>query len=77
MLGCELERAQLPICLFPIVDAASRRVLIWAVRASKVSPPLLDLLGNRGTLVNQQLFSLPADFTFHSFTMMKSHAGME
>lgn len=57
MLGCELERVQIPICLLPVADAASRRVLIWTMRAGNVLPPLLDPLGDRGTLVNQQLFS--------------------
>lgn len=62
MLGCELEWAQTPICLLPVVDATTGRVLIRPVRAGNVSPPLLDPLGNRRTLVNQQLFSSPAGF---------------
>lgn len=51
MLGCELEWVQIPISLLPVVDAASRRVLIQTVKAGNLSLPLLDPLGDRGTLV--------------------------
>lgn len=50
-----------PICLLPVMDAASRRVLIWAVRAGNISPRLLDPVGNKGILVpsNCLLTSFP------------------
>lgn len=45
-----------PIYLLPVMDAASRRVLIWSVRASNISAPLLDPLGNRRILIPSNCF---------------------
>lgn len=51
MLGCELEWVQIPIRLLPMVDATSRRVLMQTVKAGNLSLPVIDPLGDRGTLV--------------------------
>lgn len=50
------------ISLLPVLDATSRRRLIGTVGAGGISPSSLNPGGDKGTLVNQRLLSLPTGF---------------